>query len=83
MARGRALWGNLLDFFELGQVLSTYDGDLKDTIWWPICLTHCPRDYLPSQPCPRPPTQSSALATQEGVDCPAGKETQATTLASP
>ena len=26
---------NLLDFLELRQVLSTYDGDLRDTIWWP------------------------------------------------
>ena len=26
---------NLLDFLELQQVLSTYDGDLKDPLWWP------------------------------------------------
>ena len=26
---------NLLDFLELGQVLSTYDGDLRDSLWWP------------------------------------------------
>ena len=26
---------NLLNFLELGQVLSTYDGDLRDTLWWP------------------------------------------------
>ena len=26
---------NLLDFVELRQVLSTYDGDLRDTLWWP------------------------------------------------
>ena len=26
---------NLLDFFELWQVLSTYDGDLSDPLWWP------------------------------------------------
>ena len=25
----------LLDFLELGQVLSTYDGDLRDPLWWP------------------------------------------------
>ena len=25
---------NLLDFLELRQVLSTYDGDLRDPIWW-------------------------------------------------
>ena len=33
---GYLAWrGILLDFFELWQVLSTYDGDLRDTIWWP------------------------------------------------
>ena len=26
---------NLLEFFELRQVLSTYDGDLRDPLWWP------------------------------------------------
>ena len=26
---------NLLDYLELRQVLSTYDGDLRDTLWWP------------------------------------------------
>ena len=26
---------NLLDFLELGHVLSTYDGDLRDPLWWP------------------------------------------------
>ena len=26
---------SLLDFLELQQVLSTYDGDLRDTLWWP------------------------------------------------
>ena len=26
---------NLLYFTELWQVLSTYDGDLRDTLWWP------------------------------------------------
>ena len=25
----------LLDFVELRQVLSTYDGDLRDPLWWP------------------------------------------------
>ena len=25
---------NLLDFLELQQVLSTYDGDLRDLLWW-------------------------------------------------
>ena len=26
---------NLQNFLELGQVLSTYDGDLSDLLWWP------------------------------------------------
>ena len=26
---------NLLEFFELWQVLSTYDGDLNVMLWWP------------------------------------------------
>ena len=26
---------NFLDFLELQQVLSTYDGDLRDPLWWP------------------------------------------------
>ena len=26
---------NFLDFLELWQVLSTYDGDLRDSLWWP------------------------------------------------
>ena len=26
---------NFLDFLELWQVLSTYDGDLRDLLWWP------------------------------------------------
>ena len=29
------LGGNLLDFLELRQVLSTYDGDLRDPLCWP------------------------------------------------
>ena len=28
-------WDNLIDFLELWQVLSTYDGDLTDPLWWP------------------------------------------------
>ena len=24
-----------MDFLELRQVLSTYDGDLRDPLWWP------------------------------------------------
>ena len=26
---------NILDFLELRQELSTYNGDLRDPIWWP------------------------------------------------
>ena len=26
---------NVLDFLELRQVLSTYDGDVRDPLWWP------------------------------------------------
>ena len=26
---------NRLDFLELRQVLSTFDGDLRDPLWWP------------------------------------------------
>ena len=26
---------NLLDFLELRQVLYTYNGDLRDPLWWP------------------------------------------------
>ena len=26
---------NLLNFLELWQVLSTFDGDLRDPLWWP------------------------------------------------
>ena len=26
---------NLLDFLELRQVMSTYDGDFRDRLWWP------------------------------------------------
>ena len=26
---------NVLDFLELWQVLSTFDGDLRDPLWWP------------------------------------------------
>ena len=26
---------NLVEFLELRRVLSTYDGDLRDPLWWP------------------------------------------------
>ena len=28
-------WENLLDVFELQQVLLTYDRDFRDLLWWP------------------------------------------------
>ena len=28
--------GENLDFLELRQLLSTYDGDLRDPFWWPL-----------------------------------------------
>ena len=30
---------NLLDFLELRQVLSTYDGNLRDPLWWSSLLS--------------------------------------------
>ena len=33
-SKGDQSW-DLLDFLELWQVLSTYDGDLRDLLWWP------------------------------------------------
>ena len=51
---------NLLDFLELRQVLSTYDGDLRDQLWWPqerpvpMRVTRGPlRIPLPSMPGPK------------------------------
>ena len=51
---------NLLDVLELRQVLSTYDGDLRDPIWWPqerpVPLKVAPgplRIPLPSMPGPQ------------------------------
>ena len=56
---------NLLDFLELRHVLSTYDGDLRDPLWWPQerpvpmrvarGLLGIP---LPSMPGPRPCVES-------------------------
>ena len=52
---------NLLDFFELRQVLSTYDGDLRDPLWWPqerplpMRVARGPLGIsLPSVPGPKP-----------------------------
>ena len=51
---------NLLDFLELRQVLSTYDGDLRDPHWWPqerpvpLRVAWEPRGIpLPSMPGPK------------------------------
>ena len=51
---------NLLDFLELRQVLSTYDRDLRDPLWWPQeRLVHMPvarralEIPLPSMPGPK------------------------------
>ena len=51
---------NLLDFLELRQVLSTYDGDLRDPLWWPQERPVHMRDFrgllgipLPSMPVPK------------------------------
>ena len=68
---------NLLDFLELRQVLSTYDGDLRDPLWWPQerpVTMRVPRGPLgiplPSMPVLRPcvesvpePEDSSPLPT--------------------
>ena len=35
---------NLLDFLELRQVLSSYDGDLRDPLWWPLEMQVPKRD---------------------------------------
>ena len=56
---------NLLDFLELRQVLSTYDGDLRDPLWCPQERPVPMRDVrgplgiaLPSMPGPRPCVES-------------------------
>ena len=46
---------NLLDFFELRQVLSTYDGDLRDPLWWP---QERPEELRVVPPFPEPPDVS-------------------------
>ena len=51
---------NLLNFLELRQVLSTYDGDLRDPLWWsqqtpvPMRVARGPLGIpLPSMPGPK------------------------------
>ena len=51
---------NLLDFLGLQQVLSTYDGDLQDPLWWsqerpvPVCVAWGPLWIpLPLKPGPK------------------------------
>ena len=52
---------NLLDFLELQHVLSTYDGDLRDPVWWPqerpvpMLVARVPLGF-PLQSVPRPKT---------------------------
>ena len=56
---------NLLDFFELRQVLSTYEGDLRDPLWWPqerplpMRVARWPLGIpLPTMPGPKPCVES-------------------------
>ena len=51
---------NLLDILELRQVISTYDGDLRDPLWWkqvrPVPMGVAPGSLgipLPSMPGPK------------------------------
>ena len=51
---------NLLDFLEWQQVLSTYDGELRDPLWWPqerpvnMLVARGPFGFpLPSMPGPK------------------------------
>ena len=51
---------NLLDFLELRQVFFTYDGDLRDPLWWPqerpvpMRVARGPLGiFLPSMPGPK------------------------------
>ena len=51
---------NLLDFLELHQVLSSYDGEVRDPLWWPQDWSVPMRDaqrplriHLPSMPEPK------------------------------
>ena len=51
---------NILDVLELRQVLSTYDGDLRDPLWWPherpvpIRVSRGPLEIpLPTMPGPK------------------------------
>ena len=55
-----AVGENLLDFLELWQVLWTYDGDLRDPLWWPqerplsVRVAYWPLGIpLPSMPGPK------------------------------
>ena len=72
---------NFLDFLELRQVLSTYDGDLRDLLWWsqerpvPIRVPRGPLGIpLPSMPEPKTlcgvgaePEDSSSAVVDLGV----------------
>ena len=61
---------NLLDFLELRQVLSTYDEDLRDLLWWP-------QERPVTMPVPRGPVGISLPSmpgpkTVSGVGDPTG-----------
>ena len=56
---------NLLDLFKLRQVLSTYDGALRDPLWWPqerpvpMRVARWPLGFpLPTMPGPKPSLES-------------------------
>ena len=56
---------SLLDFLELWQVLSTYEGDLRDPLWWPqerpvpMRVARWPLGFpLPTMPGPKPSVES-------------------------
>ena len=56
---------SLLDFLELRQVLSTYNGDIRDPLWWPqerqvpMRVARWPLGFpLPTMPGPKPSVES-------------------------
>ena len=56
---------NILDFLELRQVLSTYEGDLRKPLWWPqerpvpMRVARWPLGFpLPTMPGPKPSVES-------------------------
>ena len=67
---------NLLDFPELRQVLSTYDGDHRDPLWWPqerpvpMELLGGLSGYLSSRCCGLRPCVESVLEPQDSSPVP-------------